>query len=249
MTTRGPRIGVFGATSAMAQAAIRRWATRGATLVLVARNAERLEAVAADALVRGAAGVIRQVADMSSPPGMTDVAASAWNACEGIDIALLAWGSLSDQTRAQRDIGYLADELEVNFVAFACLAEALAGRMRAQRSGTIAIVGSVAGDRARGGPYAYAAAKAGLDAYARGLAIACREHGVHVVLIKPGPIATPMTAHLRPGLLWATPDAAGAAIVEAVAAGRAVCYVPAYWRAIMAVVRLLPDSIAARLKA
>ena len=96
---------------------------------------------------------------------------------------------------------------------------------------------------------AYAAAKAGLDAYARGLSIACREHGVRVVLIKPGPIATPMTAHLRRRLLWSTPDAAGDAIVEAVAAGRAVRYVPAYWRAIMAVVRLLPDSIAARLKA
>jgi short-subunit dehydrogenase len=58
-----------------------------------------------------------------------------------------------------------------------------------------------------------------------------------------------MTAHLRPGLLWGTPEGAGDAIVEAVAAGRAVRYVPAYWRAIMAVVRLLPDAIAARLKA
>ena len=249
MTGAGLRIAVFGATSALAQAAVRRWAAQGASLVLVARDADRLDAVAADALVHGAATIERQVADFSSAARMPDVAANAWDAREGLDVALLAWGSLTDQARAQRDIGYLAAELEANFVAFACLAEALAGRMRAQGGGTIALIGSVAGDRARGGPYAYAAAKAGLDAYARGLSIACREQGVRVVLIKPGPIATPMTAHLRPRLLWSTPDAAGDAIVEAVAAGRAVRYVPAYWRAIMAVVRLLPDAIAARLKA
>jgi short-subunit dehydrogenase len=249
MTGTGLRIAVFGATSALAQAAVRRWAAQRASLVLVARDAGRLDAVASDALVHGAAAVERQVADFSSAARMPDVAATAWHAREGLDVALLAWGSLTDQGRGERDPRYLAAELEANFVAFACLADVLAGRMRAQRSGTIAIIGSVAGDRARGGPYAYAAAKAGLDAYARGLSIACREQGVRVVLIKPGPIATPMTAHLRPGLLWSTPEAAGAAIVEAVAAGRAVRYVPAYWRAIMAVVRLLPDAIAARLKA
>ena len=72
---------------------------------------------------------------------------------------------------------------------------------------------------------------------------------MHVVLIKPGPTASPMTAHLRPGLLWGTPEAAGDAIVAAIAARRAVRYVPAYWRAIMFVVRLLPDALASRLKA
>lgn len=249
MTGTGPRIAVFGATSALAQAAVRRWASQGASLVLVARDAERLEAVAADARVHGAAAVERQVADFSSATRMPDIAANAWNAREGLDVALLAWGSLSDQARAQRDVGYLAAELEVNFVAFACLAEALAGRMRAQGGGTIGLIGSVAGDRARAAHYAYASAKAGLDSYARGLRAACRPHGVHVVLIKPGPTATPMTAHLRPGLLWGTPEAAGDAIVAAIAARRAVRYVPAYWRAIMFVVRLLPDALAARLKA
>lgn len=249
MTGASLRIAVFGATSALAQAAVRRWAAQGASLVLVARDAGRLDAVAADALVHGAATVERQVADFSSAARMPDVAANAWHAREGLDVALLAWGSLTDQARAQRDTGYLAAELEANFVAFACLAEALAGRMRAQGGGTIGLIGSVAGDRARAPHYAYASAKAGLDAYARGLRAACSAHGVHVVLIKPGPIATPMTAHLRPGLLWGTPEAAGDAIVAAIAARRAVCYVPAYWRAIMAVVRLLPDAIAARLKA
>ena len=177
MTGTGPRIAVFGATSALAQAAVRRWASQGASLVLVARDAERLEAVAADARVHGAAAVERQVADFSSATRMPDIAANAWNAREGLDVALLAWGSLSDQARAQRDVGYLAAELEVNFVAFACLAEALAGRMRAQGGGTIGLIGSVAGDRARAGHYAYASAKAGLDSYTRGLRAACRPIG------------------------------------------------------------------------
>ena len=243
------RIGIFGATSAIAQAAIRRWAASRASLVLVARNAARLEAVAADAIARGATGVERRIADFSPGANMGDVASEAWNALPGLDVALLAWGSLTDEARARQDPAYLAAELELNFVAHACLADALAARMRAAGGGTIALVGSVAGDRPSATQSAYAAAKAGIGVYARGLRAACRDAGVHVVLVKPGPIATPMTAHLRPGLLWSTPEAAGRAIVEAVAAKQAVRYVPAHWRAIMLVVRLLPDAIAARLKA
>lgn len=243
------RIGVFGATSALAQAAVRRWAAAHASLVLVARDAGRLEAVGADAVARGAARVERRIADFSSAARMADVASEAWNALPGLDVALLAWGTLTDQARAERDPAYLAAELEANFASHACLAEALAGRMRAGGGGTIALIGSVAGDRPSAAQGAYAAAKAGIDAYARGLRVAARGAGVHVVLVKPGPIVTPMTAHLRPGLLWSTPEAAGRAIVEAIAAKRAVRYVPAYWRAIMFVVRLLPDAVAARLKA
>lgn len=249
MSSPAPRIGVFGATSALAQAAIRRWAAAHASFVLVARNAERLDAVAADALARGAAGVERRIADFSSAARMADIASEAWSALHGLDVALLAWGSLTDPSRAQHDPAWLASELEVNFVAHVCLADALAGRMRTAGGGTIALIGSVAGDRPSAAQSAYAAAKAGIDVYARGLRAACRDAGVHVVLVKPGPIATPMTAHLRPGLLWGTPEAAGQAIVDAVAAKRAVRYVPAHWRAVMLVVRLLPDAIAARLKA
>lgn len=249
MTGGGLRVGVFGATSALAQSATRRWAARGASLVLVARHAERLETVAANALVHGAAAAIPQVADLAASSSAQDVAANAWNALGSLDAALLAWGSLSDGARAQRDGAYLADELRTNFTSVACLAEALALRMRAQRAGTIGVIGSVAGDRARGRNRAYAAAKAAVDAYARGLRIDCTEHGVRVVLVKPGPIATPMTAHLRPGFLWSTADAAGASIVAALDAGRAVAYVPSYWRPIMAIVRLLPDAIVARLDA
>ena len=153
------------------------------------------------------------------------------------------------KARAERDAAYLAGELETNFASFACLADALAHRMRAQGSGTLCLVGSVAGDRASATQTAYAAAKAGIDAYARGLRIACRGSGVHVVVAKPGPIATPRTAHLRPGPLWSTADAAGGAIVAGIAAKREVVYAPAYWRPIMAIVRLLPDAIAARLEA
>lgn len=249
MTTRALRVGVFGATSALAQAALRRWAARRASLVLVARNAARLDAVAADARVHGAEAAVAQVADLAASSTASGIAANAWNAFDGLDVALLAWGSLTDAARAQRDGDYLADELRTNFVSVACLAEALAVRMRAQRSGTIGVIGSVAGDRARGRNRAYAAAKAALDAYVQGLRIECRDDGVRVVLVKPGPIATPMTAHLRPRLLWGTADAAGAGIVAALDAGRAVSYVPAYWGPIMAIVRLLPDAIAARLDA
>jgi short-subunit dehydrogenase len=249
MNPSRPRIGIFGATSALAQAAARRWALAGAVLVLVARDEERLAAAAADARVHGAAAVETLVADFSDGAAMPDVAARAWAVHGGLDVALLAWGSLTDQKRAQRDGTYLAKEFATNFTAPACLAEALAARMRAERAGTICLIGSVAGDRVRPAHYAYAAAKAGLDAFATGLRASCRGDGVHVTIVKPGPIATPMTAHLSPGLLWSTPEAVAGRIVAGVAAKTDVLYVPAYWRLVMAVVRRLPEAIVVRLKA
>jgi short-subunit dehydrogenase len=242
------RVGVFGATATLAQSAIRIWAGQGAALVLAARNEGRLAPVVADARIRGAAAVQPLVAEFSDGAQMAAVAATAWEVHDGLDVALLAWGSLSDQPQAQSDVRYLAAELDANFVAFACLAQALASRMRVRRAGTLCLVGSVAGDRARPSHYAYAAAKAGVAAFSSGLRAACRGDGVHVLTVKPGPFASPMTSHLRPRSFWSTPDAAAGAIVRGIAAGKETLYVPAYWRPIMFAVRMLPEAIAIRLR-
>lgn len=242
MNGAGGRIGVFGATSALAQAAVLRWAARGESLVLVARDARKLDTVAEAARARGAASVETQVAEFSEPARCESIAASASQTPGGLRVALLAWGSLSEPGRAAEDCAYLAAELGANFVAHACLAEALARRMAAGGGGTVAILGSIAGDRPSATNRAYAAAKAAIDMYARGLRIAMRPHGVRIVVVKPGPIATPMTAHLRPGFLWSTPEAAGRRIVDAIDSGSSTVYVPGYWRPILAIVRRLPDA-------
>ena len=111
------------------------------------------------------------------------------------------------------------------------------------RSRTLVVIGSVAGDRGRQSNYVYGAAKAGLDAFAEGLAHRLHRTNVKVVTVKPGFVDTPMTAHLdRSGPLWAKPEAIAAAIDRAVAKGQRIVYAPWFWRPIMTAVRFAPRS-------
>ena len=238
---------VVGATSAVAQAAIRLWAQRGHALTLIARNAPELERVASDARVRGAPAVATVIGDM------TDAAfiAATVRAMGVPRIALIAYGSLTDSARADTDAVYLGDELNANFVSAALWAQALAERMATDSAagGSIAVISSVAGDRGRGSNHAYGAAKAGLTAFCSGLRARMAARRVHVVTVKPGFIDSPMTAHIaKKGALWATPDAVAEGIVRAIDKKRDVVYLPGFWRFIMLIIQHVPETIFKRLK-
>ncbi len=166
----------------------------------------------------------------------------------GVDIAVLAYGTLSDQTLCQHDVAAAMLEFETNAASYIALLTLIADRMETSGTGTIAVISSVAGDRGRASNYVYGAAKAAVTAYCEGLRLRLRKHGVHVLTIKPGPVATPMTAHLKLSpLLTASPETVGRAIVAAVQRRKSTLYTPWYWRPIMAVVRALPESILSRL--
>lgn len=241
------KIFLAGATSAIAQACARIWAERGDALFLVARNAERLEAIAADLRVRGAKQVetrVLDLCDLEAHPGLVDEAVVKLG---GIDMALIAHGTLGDQEAAQRDFEVAEAELRNNFISAASLLSVLANHMEAQGRGTLAAISSVAGDRGRQSNYVYGSAKAGLSAFLSGLRNRLHKSGVSVVTIKPGFVDTPMTAHVAKGPLFASPEKVGAAIVAAMEKGRAVVYVPTFWRLIMFVVRSIPERIFQRL--
>ena len=238
---------VVGATSAVAQSAIRLWAQRGHTLTLVARNAAELERIAADARVRGSPMVTTLTGDLTERRFIADAIGSA----SAPRIALIAYGSLTDSARADRDVNYLADELQANFVSAALWAQLIADRMAANNAsgGSIAVISSVAGDRGRGSNHAYGAAKAGLTAFCSGLRARMAARRVHVITVKPGFIDSPMTAHItKKGALWATPDAVAAGIVNAIDKKRDVVYLPGFWRLIMLIITHIPEQIFKRLK-
>lgn len=240
-------VAVIGATSAVAQAAIRMWAQRGHALTLVARNGAELERIAADARVRGAASVVTLIGDA----GDSAFIAASLRTMPVPQIALVAYGSLSDSDRAGSDIAYLAHELQVNFVSVALWAQGIAERMAAEngRGGTVAVISSVAGDRGRGSNHVYGAAKAGVTAFCSGLRARMAARRVHVVTIKPGFIDSPMTAHIvKKGPLWATPEAVAAAILRAIDGRRDVAYLPGFWRLIMLIILHVPERIFKRLK-
>ena len=238
---------VVGATSAVAQAAIRIWAQRGMELTLIARNADELDRTAADARVRGAPTVTAVIGDLTDTAFISETV----RVMNVPRVALVAYGSLTDSARADSDATYLANELTANFTSAALWAQTLAERMAADSAngGTIAVISSVAGDRGRGSNHAYGAAKAGLTAFCSGLRARMAARRVHVVTVKPGFIDSPMTAHVaKKGALWATPETIAKGIVNAIDKKRDVVYLPGFWRLIMLIITHVPEGIFKRLK-
>jgi len=226
----------------------RAYARSGARLFLVARHAERLSAVAEDLRVRGAGEVGTAVLDVKDVARHQSLVEAAVAALGGLDVALLAHGTLPDQARCQASVAETLEALEINFSATVALLTLLANRFEAQRGGCIAVIGSVAGDRGRQSNYVYGAAKGGLAIFLQGLRNRLYRSGVVVITLKPGFVDTPMTAGVPKNPLFATAPRVGLAGYRAIERGRDVVYIPWFWRLIMAAVKSLPESIFKRLR-
>jgi hypothetical protein len=240
---------LFGASSAIAQACARRWAAQGASLVLVGRNAQRLADQQADLQLRGAPAVHTLVADLDLIDDHDRLLRAAQALLGRLDVVLLAQGSLPEQRACEASVPLTLAALHNNGVAPLALAARAAQTLAAQKSGTLAVIGSVAGDRGRQSNFVYGAAKGLLDRYLQGLRNRLHGEGVQVLTIKPGFVDTPMTAAIQPkGALWAQPDAVAQAILKAIERRQDVLYVPGFWRLIMTVIRWIPESLFKRLK-
>lgn len=239
----GQRVVILGATSAIAEAAARLWAREGAHLVLVARNAERLGAITDDLRVRGAAAVHTVVLDLATADAGRELDGFA-RLAGAIDVVLLAYGVLGDQAAAEQDPAVAKNILEADFLSAAAWCLAAANHLAARRAGVLVVIGSVAGDRGRMSNYIYGAAKGGLGILVQGIAHRLAPTGARAVLIKPGLVDTPMTAHMAPGgILWSRPEVVAAAIRKAAERGGPVVYAPWWWRFVMLIIRLVPSSI------
>ena len=242
------RIVVIGATSTIAEHCCRLWVSRGACdLVLVARDAAKAGRVAEDLRVRSPASTISVIeTDFLDAAAIGRLASET--AARPVDIVLIAHGMLPEQSLCENDLLVCRDTLEVNAVSPVLFAEAFAGHFAKAGRGTIAIIGSVAGDRGRKGNYTYGACKGLVARYAEGLQHRFAGTGVRVVLIKPGPTDTPMAAqHRASGRRLASVEEVARAMVRGIDAGRPVVYAPARWALIMFVVRHLPRFIFSRL--
>jgi short-subunit dehydrogenase len=242
------RILIVGATSAIAEATARRFAARGDALFLAGRSAKRLQAIAADLAVRGAPQVDSMLFDARSFEHIEPLLQAASASLGGLDAALIAHGTLSDQSACQQSVQLLREEFDVNAISAMALCTVLANQFEAQGRGVIAVISSVAGDRGRQSNYVYGAAKAAVSAFTSGLRQRLHPKGVRVVTIKPGFVSTPMTAAFKKGALWATADSVAADIVRAMDRGTAVLYTPWFWRPIMWIIRSVPETIFRRLK-
>ena len=240
----GPRkILVLGATSGIAEACVRLWAARGDALYLVARNADKLAVVAADAGVRGASHVGSGVANLDDTAAHAEVLAHAINSLGGLDVAFLALGVLGDQAEAEKSFAAAEQIVHTNFVAPVSLLTWLANYTAQRKSGTLAVLSSVAGERGRKSNYVYGSSKAGLTAFVDGLRNRIDREGVRVMTIKPGPVKTAMTEKMKGSGKFADVEVVAATLVKAIDRGDDVVYVPGIWRVIMAVIRVVPEFV------
>lgn len=239
---------IIGATSAIAEAAARRFSAQGSSLYLLARNQERLESLANDLRVRGASNVGFSAFDANDYDQHKALIDAAVAALGGLDVVLVAHGSLSDQAVCEQDVGVLLKEFSTNCLSVLSLLTLLANTLEMQGHGTVAVISSVAGDRGRQSNYVYGTAKGALTIFLQGLRNRLAAKGVHVVTIKPGFVDTPMTAAFPKGALWAKPEKVAADIDHAIASKRDVVYSPWFWFFIMMIIRHIPEKIFKRLK-
>jgi decaprenylphospho-beta-D-erythro-pentofuranosid-2-ulose 2-reductase len=242
------RILIIGATSTIASACARLWAAEGCKFFLVARDQAKVMQTAADLSARGASETHLHILDVLQTSQHDAMFKHCFQSLGGVDIALLAHGILSDQELCQRDVAAAMLEFDSNASSFVALLTVLAEQMRSRNPGTIAVISSVAGDRGRASNYVYGCAKAAVSAYCEGLRARLAPHGIHVLTIKPGPVATAMTAAMKlPTVVVATPEAVARDITKAINRRVSTLYTPWFWRPIMAVISALPESILRRL--
>ena len=238
---------VFGATSAIATVYCQILAERGASFHLVGRNREALQDLASDLGIRGAKTVSISVADLCDTQQHEQLSKEGWEQLGTPDLVLLAHGSLGSQIDMQTDWEQQRQLIQTNLVSHLSILTVVANKLEQQRSGCLAAISSVAGDRGKSSNYIYGATKAGLSCYLEGLQNRLATAGVRVVDIRLGPVDTPMTAGMKKGLLWADPRGVARAMDRKIAHDSGTVYLPFYWRFIMVLVRLMPDTLVRRL--
>lgn len=234
------RVLIMGASSVVGQAVCRLLAKENCELVLVARDKQKLSTIADDLVVRGAS-VKSLLYDMSDISKHEDLI----NEVGEIDIAYLFYGTLPDQARCEQDWESIAESLNTNFVSAASLLSRIANQFERRKQGSIVVVSSVAGDRGRKSNYVYGTAKGALSLFCAGLRNRLFGSGVNVLTVKPGFIDTPMTDGIekKPAILWATPEKVAEDIIRAKKRNKDILYTPWFWRYILGIICIIPESI------
>lgn len=241
------RILVFGATSAIAVAALRIWAQSGCQFCLIARSSDKLMAVSADLKTRGASEVVEIVSELSNLANHQALWQEIHQKFSEFDTVFIAFGTLSHQGQCEREVDLTLSELTINSLAPISLLTTAANYLETRARGDIIVLSSPAGDRGRISNYVYGAAKGGLTVFLSGLRGRLSRSGVNVLTVKPGFVDTPMTRDIKKNFLFASPARIGEGIVSAVEKRKSQVYLPPFWCLIMSIIRLIPEPIFKRL--
>lgn len=241
---RPGRVLLLGGTSEIGLATLAALRAPADTEVLLAgRDEQRMAAAGKELPFR-----VSTIAFDALTPGSDQAAVAEAFAGGPVDLVIAAAGVLTPQEQVDRDPALAAAMIGTNFTSHVTALLAAAERMRAQRHGTIVVLSSVAAIRPRKANYVYGAAKAGLDAFARGLADALEGTGVRVLVVRPGFVTGRMTAGMTPAPMSSTPAQVGAAVAAALEGSAAVVWIPRGLAGAAMVMRLVPRPLWRRMR-
>lgn len=236
---------VLGGTSEIGLATARRLITRGARTVWLAGRPSAALDVAADGLrTLGTPSTdVRTVAFDALDPGAHEEVLGKVFAEGEIDMVLLAFGVLGDQAHDEAEPPAAVRVAQTNYTGAVSAGLVCAGALQAQGHGSLVVLSSVAGERARRADFIYGSSKAGLDVFAQGLGDALHGTGVQVMVVRPGFVRTKMTAGLAPTPLATTPDAVAVAIELGLRRRSETVWVPGALRVVMSALRHVPRPV------
>jgi short-subunit dehydrogenase len=215
----------------------------GASVVLAARHADRLGEQTAAVRAAGAVAVSTVEFDADDLDSHGPLVATIIAEYGAIDTAVLAFGILGDQGRAETDAAHAVAVVHTDYVAQVSLLTHLTAAMRQAGRGALVVFSSVAGVRVRRANYVYGSAKAGLDGFASGLADALHGTGVRLLIVRPGFVIGRMTTGMAPAPLASTPSQVAAATARALARRRRTVWIPWALRPLFFCMRLLPQFV------
>ncbi|MFF4785571.1 decaprenylphospho-beta-D-erythro-pentofuranosid-2-ulose 2-reductase [Streptomyces griseorubiginosus] len=237
---------VLGGTSEIALATARRLVVRRArTVWLAGRPSPALESAAAELRALGA-DVHTAAFDALDPESHETVLGKIF-AQGDIDMVLLAFGILGDQAHDERDPVAAVRVAQTNYTGAVSAGLVSARALQAQGHGSLVVLSSVAGERARRANFIYGSSKAGLDTFTQGLGDALHGTGVHVMVVRPGFVRSRMTAGLEEAPLATTPEAVATAIELGLRRRSEAVWVPGALRVVMSALRHLPRGVFRRL--
>jgi decaprenylphospho-beta-D-erythro-pentofuranosid-2-ulose 2-reductase len=236
---RPQRVLLLGGTSEIGLAVVEALALiPESEVILAGRDAERL-AAAGRILPCQVSTVLFDATDSAAHQELVDKLFAEGS----LDIVISAAGLLIPQAELDQDVRQAATMVETNFTGHVSTLLAVAGHMRAQGRGTIIVLSSVAAVRPRKANPVYGATKAGLDAFARGLADSLHGSGVRVLLVRPGFVTGRMTEGMPPAPMATTPAAVGTATALALRGKRDTVWVPAQLAVLATALRYIPRPL------
>ncbi|MDO5031600.1 SDR family oxidoreductase [Corynebacterium sp.] len=219
----------------------------GRPVVLAARGGHGMEAITARLRSAGATEVHTLDFDARDVAKHRELVERAHSKAGEITTAVVAFGILGEQERAERDEAHAYDIAVVDYAAQVSMLTVLADVMR---RGHIVAFSSIAGWRARRANYVYGSTKAGLDSFCQGLAD--RLHGSPLALItaRPGFVIGSMTTGMKPAPLSVTPDVVAEAVANAIHSDAArstprsrTLWIPRALQALAWVMRCVPRPV------